>query len=161
MSSPSTFRCQHTSRSSWDTHPSCVTCRISEGILCFRDNPCLHFQDWSDMAWHNQDLRVNKVRRDWVASEKKLSATPLSLSQGATSISSGTTGICPRAAPSSTQSEPVVAHLMGIPHEALDRALSLSQPRPSRHVATTGEDTLSLDIGSLWGCGLFVTPYLL
>ena len=105
------------------------------------------------MAWHNQDLRVNKVRRDWVASEKKLSATPLSLSQGATSTSSGTTGIRPRVAPSSTQSEPVVAHLMGILREALNQALSLSQPRPSRpsrRVATTGEDTLSLNILALF-----------
>ena len=60
MSSPSTFRCQHKGRSSWDTHPSCMTCRIREEILCSRDNPCFFCQDLSDNAWHNKALRVKR-----------------------------------------------------------------------------------------------------
>ena len=127
MSSPSTFRCQHKGRSLWDAHPSCVTCRIREGILCVRDNPCHFCQSWDESAWHNQDLRVDKVRRDWVATEKKLSTTPLSLSQGVTSHVSRTPGIRSLAAPSSAWSEPVAALPMDISHEALDHALSLSQ----------------------------------
>ena len=127
MSSPSAFRCQHKGRSSWDTHPSCVTCRIREGILCARDNPCHFCQSWDKSAWHNQDLRVDKVRRDWVATEKELSATPLFLSQGATSQVSRTPWIRSLVAPSSARSEPVAAHPLDISREALDRALSLSQ----------------------------------
>ena len=146
MSSPSSFRCQHTGRSSWDTHPSCVTCRIREGLLCSRDNPCVHCQDWTDISWHNQDLRVQKVHRDWVA-ERKLSSTP-SLSKGATSTSNGSSVIRHRASPSSIRSDPaVVENPLGIPREALDRALFLSQPRssrPSRRATTAGDETLSL-----------------
>ena len=133
--------------------------------MCSRDNPCVHCQDWTDITWHNQDLRVNKVRRNRVGSERKLFATP-SLSKGATSTTDRSSVIRPRASPSSIRSEPAVAeNPMGIPRDALDRALLLSQPRPSRplrRVATAGDETLSLNtLCSLRGCGLFVPSHCL
>ena len=58
------FRCKHKGRSTWDTHPSCVTCRIRNNLLCSRQNPCLFCGTWDEDCWALQDIRVDKVRRD-------------------------------------------------------------------------------------------------
>ena len=72
------FVCQHKGRALWDTHSSCVTCRIRQDILCSRDNPCKFCSSWSEREWVFQDQRVDKIRRDWVFSLKQ--QTPKALS---------------------------------------------------------------------------------
>ena len=72
------FQCQHKGRALWDTHPSCVTCRIRQDILCSRDNPCTYCAAWSEGEWVFQDQHVDKIRRDWVFSLKQETPKPLS-----------------------------------------------------------------------------------
>ena len=50
------FVCQHKGRALWDTHPSCVTCRIRQDILCSRDYPCAFCSSWSEREWVFQEL---------------------------------------------------------------------------------------------------------
>ena len=71
MSSLASFRCQHKGCSFWDTHRSFVTCRIRKCLFCSRDNPCHFYDGWDQVAGDNQNIRVNKMRRNWESSERK------------------------------------------------------------------------------------------
>ena len=70
------FRCKHKGRSTWDTHPSCVTCRIRNNLLCSRQNPCLFCSTWNEDCWTLQGIRVDKVRRDWETGLRQIQQTP-------------------------------------------------------------------------------------
>ena len=57
------FRCQHKGRSSWDTHTSCVTCRIRNNLLCSHQNSCHYCINWEDRDWASQDIRSGEIGR--------------------------------------------------------------------------------------------------
>ena len=161
-----TFRCQHKVRSAWDTHPSCVMCRIHNSILSLGQNPCHFCASWDDKDWASQDIHVDKIRRDWETGLKQIQQTPalthshtqLTTSARAISTSSlllsGSSAVGPLVATNiSTQSEPVADLPLSISRQSLDKALSMTQSwqrsRPSRRpVSATGLD-LSLSLNTL------------
>ena len=150
MSSFATFRYQHKGPSSWDTHPFCVTCRIREGLLCSRENPWHFCENWDENACHSQDIRVNKVRRDWESSERKMLSTPLSSLRfpGSTSAPHTFTMIHPRKSHGSARTKPMVANPLDISLEAV----SLSQlwwSRPSQRPVATMEKEPTLFLNAL------------
>ena len=90
----------------------------------------------------SQDLRIEKIRRDWETGSKQLPqppALPLPLAtlKGAASTStvlpSGRSAVLPLwASPTSTQSEPVAKLPLSISRQSLDRALSITRSQWSR-----------------------------
>ena len=55
------FRCQHKGRCSWDTHPSWVTCRIREKILCSCQEPCPFGVTLGESDWISPDMPATKI----------------------------------------------------------------------------------------------------
>ena len=106
----------------------CFMQDIGEPSL-FLGNPCHFCESRDENAWHNQDIRVNKVRGDWESFERNMLFVPLSSHfPGAISAPGTCTMICPRASHGSAPSEPMAANPLGISREALVWALSLSVP---------------------------------
>ena len=147
------FWCQHKGRSSWDTHPSYVTCCIRENLLCSRQQPCLFCVSWDERDWVSQDLRVEKIKGDWEFSLKQ-QATPnpaLTTPRGTASASSflvsslSITSVLECCLVGALGRAP-----LSITRQSLDRALSFTQSQWSqpwqRRSSTMGPDVpLSLD----------------
>ena len=139
---------QELGRCFWDTRPYCVTCRIREGLLCSRGNPCHFLEVWDEIAWHNQEIRVIKGQRDGspVKERCSLSLFPPSISQGPPQHLANCTMICPRVSHGSAWSELTPWTYYASPQTGL----SLSQWQQSQSaqclVAPMGkEPTLSLN----------------
>ena len=90
------------------THPSSVTGRIREGLLCSRDNPCHFCESWDQNAWNNKYIRINKVLSDLESSERKMYSIPIPFYH---------TMLRPKASLSSAQSKPVAANPLDISQE--------------------------------------------
>ena len=146
-----------------------MTCRIRNKILCSRQNPCLYCIIWEDRDWACQDIRVDKIRRDWEMGLKQIQQTPapahvqpIARRRGAISTSAFVSGssVAPQleASRTSTQSQLVVELPLSISRQSLDKALSMTQLRrfrpPQRPVLTTGSNLpLSLNTLKLFEAG--------
>ena len=91
---------------------------------------------WEERDWVSQDLRIDKIRRDWETGLKQIQRTPAPVHAQplatpklavSTMLQSGRSAVHPlEASRVSTQSEPVAELSLSISGQSLDKALSMT-----------------------------------